>query len=999
MNRATRILSQHLALVLAVLCMPWSHAMHATPVETYDIYRDGFPNGHEPLAWNIKLEERIGGVTASGKYLALNSDWLAKPWSGMRFVNGKPLTITQDWYDKGFIRIRANRTVNRYGEPNGELAFQLFLMNGTSQLRREIVRPIHIQRGRGLDEDPGTWQEIMFPLSSIRALKVGEVVDGFKFQVQRQTELAFGLDEIAFVRFDELPQWFIDQRNTPVLQPDVEWPEASDLPDALRTDLNPIRVEDGKFVGADGQRVFMLNPYTREVSEFDLWGGPSKAQAPPPLGLFSAESHDWLYNDLLNGERLSRLGFNSLSVTMPPEPWYRQLEVGFDTLSENSSLRLGLVPPLDEMVDRVKVPLHVDVVCWPWSLGKPAVDKLLPEEVLTQGRHHWVYWRIIGPGRQLWLDMWRLYAQRYADAGANVMTFELMNEPAYLAQTVDHLAEFEAWLGQRFDSVAEMNELWKTDFTSFADAAHRQDTHFQPAYPGRWFDYEEYLVERFQELTEDGAELVNSILPDTLVGVQPMGIYMLTPHEAIWKYRLVEAESVVITPTGGGSWTTGSGAGSPTASTLQTPMADAPWSNDMLLAVADNKMIIDNEFSLEGQGRDDTFNKLWEAVITGHDGVSIFNWAKRGWSWSEGRNKVEMLAERFPYTALNPAARRTESLRGIFDFTESIQPIAGKVLPKPWGPDAKIAYVFSWDDARRRVLEPNRLDKRGAYYAALKYSHWNMAMAPVHHVLEEDALAGYDVAVLASVTHAEPGLPAALDRFVRRGGVLIVGEKTFDRTLYDHELDTLNLLGFEPGGASDRPAGELDLGPLAQAIPIRGAAKAVMPARQLALSADVAVVVRDVEGKPIVTRHAVGDGFVYFQAADITGYTLAKVMWAILADAAQQKGHDRVPDAWRTAEVTDTRTDELAPNVLLSRRSHDADGRHALLLLNRDSFDKTIQLRVTLDDGTYRVAAAVGISEQDAAALPQSIDAGALAAEGLTFTLKADAPAVILLER
>ncbi|MEM6550549.1 MAG: hypothetical protein AAF750_00225 [Planctomycetota bacterium] len=999
MNSATRTLSQSLALVLAAIYLPFSNATHATPVETHDIYRDGFPNEHRMLKWNIQLEERIGGVTASGKYLAFNNDWLSKPWSGMRFVNGKPLTITQDWYEKGFVRLRVNPTVNRYGEPNGELAFQLFLMNGKDPSSREHVRPVHIQRGRGLDEDPGTWQEIMFPLSSVRSLKVGDVVDGLKFQVQRQTELAFGLDEIAFVRFDELPQWFIDQRNTPVLQPDVEWPEASELPDALRTDLNPIRVEDGKFVGADGQRVFMLNPYVREVSEFDIWGGPSKAQAPPPLELFSPESHDWLYNDLLTGETLSRLGFNSLSVTMPPEPWYRHLNLGFEVLSNNASLRLGLVPPLDEMVDRVKVPLHVDVVCWPWSLGKPAIDKMLPEEVLTQGRHHWVYWRIIGPGRQLWLDMWRLYAQRYADADANVLTFELMNEPAYLAQTPDHLAEFEAWLGHRFDSVSAMNALWQTDFESFADAAHRQDTHSQPTYPGRWFDYEEYLVERFQELTEDGTELVNSILPDTLVGVQPMGIYMLTPHEAIWKYRIVEAESVVITPTGGGSWTTGSGATSPAPSTLKTPMADAPWSNDMLLAVADNKMIIDNEFSLDGQGRDDTFNKLWEAVITGHDGVSIFNWSKRGWSWSEGRNKVELLAERFPYTTLNPAARRTESLRGIFDFTESMQPIADKVLPKPWGPDPKIAYVFSWDDARRRVLEPNRLDKRGAYYAALKYSHWNMAMAPAHHVLEENALAGYDVAVLASVTHAEPGLPAALDQFVRRGGVLIVGEKTFDRTLYNHELDALNLLGFEPGGTADRPTGRLDLGQLAASIPIRGEALAVMPARRVTLNPDLAVVVHDAEGQPVVTRYAVGDGFVYFQAADITGYTLAQVMWAILADAAQQKGHDAVPEAWRTAHITDTRTEELAPNVLLSRRSHDADGRHALLLLNRDSFDKTIQLRIALDGGTYHVTAPVGVGDADAAALPSSISAEQLATDGLTFTLKADAPAVILLER
>ncbi|MEM6333015.1 MAG: beta-galactosidase [Planctomycetota bacterium] len=996
MTFTTRTLRSAVALAAAALWL--ASPASAQVAATHDVFIEGNANGFDIRAWNIQMQERAGGATTHGRYLSFNEDWNAKPWATIQIRDVASFVITQDWYDKGFVRFLVNSTVNRYGEPNGRIAFQLFL-EGTTSDQREIVRPAHIDRGRGTDEDPGTWQEVMVPLSSFRSAEVGDTVDGMRIQVYRDTQLAFGIDEIGFVKYQELPQWFIDQRNTPVLQPHVHWPEADELPDSMRPDLAPPRVEDGKFVGPDGRRVFVLNPYVREVSQFDVWGSGNRANRPPDLGLFDSDVHGWLYNELLTGESLARLVFNSLSVNMPPGPWYEHLGLTRGEFEANEAVQIGLMPPLEELVDRVDVPFHVDAVCWPWTLGKPVVQNLVPDEVVTQGRHHWVYYRIIGPGRDLWLDMWRIYAQRYADANANVLTFELMNEPSYLSQSEDHLAEFEVWLGERFASVDAMNRLWGTSFESFADAAHRTDNHANPQWPGRFFDYEEYLVERLNGLLAEGVDVVNEILPNALVGVQPMGIYMATPHEGFWKYRVAPFESVVMTPTDGGSWTVGRGASRRPAAALKSPMADAPWSNDLLLAVADDKMIFDNEKSLEGQGRDDTFNLLWETVLTGHDGVSIFSWAKRGWSWKEGRGKVEMLAERFPFSALNPAARRTESLRGILDFAQSIQPIADDILPKPWGPDPKVAFVYSWDDARRRNLESDRIDKRGAYYAALKYSHWNMAMVPSHLAIEDNGLDGYDVAVLAGATRVERELPVVLDRFVREGGVLIVGEEVFDRDLYGHAIDTAGLVGVTSGTPTDQSSGRLALGALASGVPFTGEIDARLAPRALEIASGVEVVLRDEHGQPIVTRQPHGRGWVYYQGADVVGYSLAKLMWAAMNDAAQQSGHGEVPASWRTVEAIDTQTGELATNLLVSRRSHEAEGRHSVLLMNRDGFAKTVRLTMSVESGAaFAVRLTVGEQAEDHP-LPSRIDAEALADEGLTVHLEPHAPAVLLLDR
>ncbi|MEM7809650.1 MAG: beta-galactosidase, partial [Planctomycetota bacterium] len=819
----------------------------------------------------------------------------------------------------------------------------------------EHVNASHIEQGRGYDENPTSWQEVYMPLSAFRSLSVGDEVTGIMIQTRRQAELAFGIDEIELVRFDELPQWYVEQQNQDVLQPHVTWPELAELPAAQRFDLDPPRVVDGKFVRGDGSRVFVLTPYMSEVQQHDLWGSLDPADAPKSHGLFDPDAHGWIYNEVLDQEKLLRLGFNSVSFWMPPKFWYEKVSYDIADAAELPSQNRQ-VPPFDETLDRIGLPIHMDLVCWPWTLGRPATREMLPPEVLTQGDHHWVYFRIIGPGKTLWLDMWDLYAERYAQGGANVLTYELMNEPSYIPQTDDHQAEFEMWLRDRFASVSAMNETWGTSFATFEAAAFFDDQVRTPKHLNRLFDYDEYLQERYLDLVKAGVEVVNGHLPDTLVGVQPLGAWTQSPREAVWTHKLMPHLSLAQTPTGGGSWTSGRGNSERPATALSASMASAPMENALLLAIAGERMIFDNEHSLEGQRQEDTSQLMWRQVIAGLDGLSVFNWVKRGWAWDQGRAHVEMLAERFPFTALNPAARRTEALRGVSDFAEQIQPIAADILPKPWGPDAKIAFVYSWDDARRRVYEPARLDKRAAYFAALTYSHWNMAVVPADQLLAEGGLDGFDVAVLPGAANVEGDLPTALETFVANGGTLIVGEETFDKDLYGRTIsEKPHLVGAAIGDYAEQAIGRVSTTVAFGVDALPGVIEARQKARAVDAGPGVAVLAAGDDGQPLLTRKTHGDGHVYFQAGDLVGYPLAKLLWIALEDAARQEGGDGVPSSWRLAEITDVASGELATNLLLSRRSHAGNGYHALLMMNMDGFDKTVNVRLPLDGGTWSV--------------------------------------------
>ena len=221
-------------------------------VERHWVYVDGAAQGYGAALWGMASEERPGGGTAGGKHLWLNSDWQAKPWAGVAFraENGGGFELSEGWIESGFIRFLFNTTVGRYGQPAGNAGLQV--KPEIAGIGYQAVGGKFIERGGGRDEDEGSWQEVLVPLTCWDQLKPGIKVRGVSIQCRGQPALAFGYDEIAFVRYNELPDWYTKLRNPYVAQAWAKWPAHEELPDLLKADRHRPRVREAQIVRPAG---------------------------------------------------------------------------------------------------------------------------------------------------------------------------------------------------------------------------------------------------------------------------------------------------------------------------------------------------------------------------------------------------------------------------------------------------------------------------------------------------------------------------------------------------------------------------------------------------------------------------------------------------------------------------------------------------------------------------------------------------------------------------
>ncbi|MEM7807999.1 MAG: hypothetical protein AAF561_07805, partial [Planctomycetota bacterium] len=74
-------------------------------------------------------------------------------------------------------------------------------------------------------------------------------------------------------------------------------------------------------------------------------------------------------------------------------------------------------------------------------------------------------------------------------------------------------------------------------------------------------------------------------------------------------------------------------------------------------------------------------------------------------------------------------------------------------------------------------------------------------------------------------------------------------------------------------------------------------------------------------------------------------------------------------------------------------------GYHALLMMNMDGFDKTVNVRLPLDGGTWSVELPVEGAEGAASALPAEISTDDLESIGLDLKVDDGAPMVLILRR
>jgi len=251
-----------------------------------------------------------------------------------------------------------------------------------------------------------------------------------------------------------------------------------------------------------------------------------------------------------------------------------------------------------------------------------------------------------------------------------------------------------------------------------------------------------------------------------------------------------------------------------------------------------------------------------------------------------------------------------------------------------------------------------------------------------------------EVLIAGGVRYIEPEALARIEGFVRAGGILIVGEEPMAMDLYGRPLDTTALLGVTVGEMLPAEGAVVDW--LFPGLPGRGAIRLTAGIRDVTLLADTEVLLGDSRRRPAVTEHRVGQGQVYFIAANVVGYPLL----GILHDA-QVEGYLHSVEThltpWRLARMSEPPGDRMARNVLLSRRSY--DDHHVLLLMNRDRYDKS--LRICVDDIGDGWRAVERLRDQELRQADASAvwSEKALRDEGLPLVLPGGEPAVIVLTK
>lgn len=545
-------------------------------------------------------------------------------------------------------------------------------------------------------------------------------------------------------------------------------------------------------------------------------------------------------------------------------------------------------------------------------------------------------YRMIGPGRQVWLDLWRLYAKRLHEAKVPVLMYELFNEPGYAALTADHRKEFVAWLHERYGSLEAVNETWGSSWTSWDNILDHPSPRTDPAL---WLDYDEYLAETFSDLFEAGRDAIREIDPKAVCVVQPTRRAALVPFNAVHYSKILDLHEVVVAPTNGGLWTPGQICKKPPRDWIETPLAPAPISSDLLLRMAGERMLFDNELYLTGQTRRATRNDWWTRVLLGYDGATLFQWSKRGWSWWKGEKKLRKEAEDHPYTALLPPARRTEALRGMLDFALEIEQVRDLVLPKPWGPQLRIAILWSWGNARREAWEGNLPEKAMVYYAALRYGHWSFAVLPSGYATIEE-LSKFRVVILAGTRFLEKETAQNLEVYVRKGGLLLVGEGTASQTPYGPSNGFAKMLGVTVGARLAVPISRPEQ-VLGHGLP--GELELREGMRHLHLSEGTKPLLVDSLHRPVVTEHRIGDGRVWYQAASLHGYPLVTLLSWLLEMAGEQKH----------VAIYEAKNEQCATNVLASVREY--GGHLAILLRNQDEYSKSLRIVVLGRAGDWTV--------------------------------------------
>ncbi len=434
------------------------------------------------------------------------------------------------------------------------------------------------------------------------------------------------------------------------------------------------------------------------------------------------------------------------------------------------------------------------------SIGRTPMLDPEKEERLSQQNPDWHVYIPFCPEhpevRKYYERRCRTQAEEALAAGYNVFSYELINESNYNCFCEFNRKAFAEAMKKKYGSLDAVNRAWGTSLKSF-DAIAWLPVRDTLETRNDWC---EFAAERYVQFL---LELKNNIRKvdqrkNVLFTEQLALQNVYSTRGAGMDYRRIADVMDVLTHEGGLRF------GNSAARQTGNVMEDAAcaenraylYVSDLFDAIASprGKAIMNDEYYCARfdfgkrvpSKRIDMVSALWSELFHGSSGALLYSWDKRFWEYRdfEGAKRNVINGGYKAYSYLNPWNWPPDQLDFGKMFFAELEPYRERLLPNPRKTGESVALFHCYPSMR--------MEAYGKYSFQQKMFNWHEALLaaqfPLRIVFEEELERGLPDNITALVVPEASYVTAktipAVERFIRRGGLVIADSGAFTHDTY-----------------------------------------------------------------------------------------------------------------------------------------------------------------------------------------------------------------------
>lgn len=605
------------------------------------------------------------------------------------------------------------------------------------------------------------------------------------------------------------------------------------------------------------------------------------------------ESLYWFYEDVLTYDAAQRIGFDTLVVSSPAV-WLRKLDPNAPVEGQNEKNWA-----LTRRMLTNRLPVILDCTMFPWDHGALGTRKKLaylrkrfPAEAFNTFSHnnHWMPYNIFHPeARKIWQMVWENgFDEMKKHGGTQVFACELFNEPAYNEPSEYNKKLFSKHLEKKFKTVETMNKAFRYNFKSFDEAASLEKLSVCVPLNVAWGRFQE---DGFTDLCKFGAQVVRQKQPGAFSCTQVLGgsYFRNVANSNVNIFDISRHMDIICLPTSGGL------TGTPTAVTkspAQTVRAAAIPGNltegvflrHFFRGMADGKPIHNPE-TYAPKDKSGIVRTMWLDLLRGSSITYFFSWYRGYNQWlpakvPEGGRK---LALQMSYLLRNPYGYNPELLTGFYAAKKEIFSLADFFVSRKRFSDfsRQAAILFSFPTERYGFYDGyGKKEEIMNYTGALEFGHF-LPDVLFEEQLPEKRADKYQFLILPGVRNIYAETLPALEKFVRNGGILIVGRELPRMDEYGNPVSSPLFAGISAqtqNGSSQKILFSKDFRSDGR---LRGDVYGVND-WEVTASADWQCLA-NAGSSPALLKKAFGKGFVYVIAPMMQDYAVAAVLGGIFS--------------------------------------------------------------------------------------------------------------------